>query len=333
MKIGIIGAGSWGTALAIHCARLKHQVKLWVYEDDVYEMILQKKENTVYLPSFALSEHITPQKKIAQAMESCELIIVSIPSEYFRSIIQQMKEHLPAQAFIVSATKGIENNSYKRMSEILVEELGVGLERIGAISGPSFAREVALAHPTAVTIGSVKKEAGMMVQRELSSRTFRIYGNKDIIGVELGGSLKNIIAIAAGIIEGLGYGHNTTAALITRGLAEMMRLARAMKAKPETLSGLSGLGDLVLTCTSSQSRNRTVGFKLGQGIALSEILAGMRMVAEGVATSKAVMHLKDKYQVEMPIVDQVYSILYLGKNPKQAIDELMLRDLKEEFAG
>ena len=294
-------------------------------------MIKESRENAVYLPSFKLSENIIAEKKMIDAIESCEVIIVSVPSEYFRNTVKQLKDNIPDNAFFISATKGIENDTYKRMSEVLNEELHIGQERIGVLSGPSFAKEVALGYPTAVVIASSNKKASMVVQKELSSRTFRIYGNEDVIGVELGGSLKNINAIAAGIIDGLGYGNNTIAALITRGLAEMMRLAKAMNAKPETLSGLSGLGDLVLTCTSSLSRNRTVGIKLGQGFKLPEILGSMRMIAEGISTSKAVIHLKDTYHAEMPIVEQIYNILYLNKEPKKAIDELMLRDLKEEF--
>lgn len=331
MNITIIGAGSWGTALAINLSRLNHSIKLWVHGKDTYEILKEERENKIYLPSFKLSEKISIEADLLKAVKGSELIILCVPSKFFRNVIKEFKKGFPKEAFLLSATKGIENNSYMRMSEIIIEELKINYEKFGVISGPSFAKEVALGYPTALVIASKNLKASINLQKELSSNSLRIYRNEDIIGVELGGSLKNIIAISAGIIEGIGYGNNTIAALITRGLAEIIRLAKAMKAKSETLSGLAGLGDLVLTCTSSLSRNKSVGIRLGKGEKLKDILNSMRMVAEGIYTTKATMFLKNNFQIDMPIVEQVHKILYEDKEPHQAIQELMQRNLKEEF--
>lgn len=333
MDITIIGAGSWGTALSINLARLNHSIKLWIHGADTYEIIKESRENKIYLPSFKLNKNIIFEDDINKSVEGSELIIISVPSKYFRNTIKQISKDKLKNKFILSATKGIEGETYKRMSEIIMEELQISSENIGVLSGPSFALEVALGYPTAIVIASKNLKGANILQKELSSSSLRIYRNEDVIGVELGGSLKNIIAIAAGIIEGIGYGYNTIAALITRGLTEIKRLAKAMNAKPETLSGLSGLGDLVLTCTSSLSRNKTVGVRLGRGEKLMDILKSMRMVAEGIYTTQAAINLKNKFNIDMPIVEQVYKILYEDKEPRQAIEELMQRDLKEEFYG
>jgi len=331
MKIGIVGAGSWGTALAIHIGGLNHVVNLWVYEEDVYQDLQRERENKVYLPSFKVPDNVRMFNRLDEAVDGCEIVIRAVPSKYCRNVIKQIKDFLRFDSFIVSATKGIETESFKRMSEVLIEELGVDNNRIGILSGPSFAREVAAGNPTAIVIASTNKKAAMILQKELSSRTLRIYYNSDVIGVELGGSLKNVIAIAAGIIEGLGYGHNTMAALITRGLTEMKRLAKCLNARPDTLSGLSGLGDLVLTCTGTLSRNKLVGIQLSKGLNINQITSSMRMVAEGVPTSKSVLYLKNIFDIEMPISEKVYHIIYNNMNPQKAIEELMLRDLKEEI--
>jgi len=331
MNITIIGAGSWGTALAINFARLNHSIKLWVHGKDTYEILKETRENKIYLPSFKLQDNIHLENDITDSIKNSELIIISVPSKYFRNVIKEIKKDIPSNAFILSATKGIEADGYKRMSEVIKEELEIAHERIGVLSGPSFAQEVALGYPTAIVIASENLNIAAFLQKELSSNSLRIYRNDDITGVELGGSLKNIIAIAAGIITGIGFGNNTIAALITRGLAEMTRLAKSMNAKPETLFGLSGLGDLVLTCTSSLSRNKTLGIRLGKGEKLNNILKSMRMIAEGVYTTQAAINLKNKFKIEMPIVEQVYKILYEDKEPSQAIEELMQRSLKDEF--
>lgn len=331
MKIAIVGAGSWGTALSIHISGLNHTVNLWVYEDDVYDDIIKMRENKVYLPSFRIPNSVRVFKRLDDTVDGCEIVIICVPSQYCRGVVGQFKDFLRFDSFIVSATKGIETETFKRMSEVFMDELGINEDRLGVLSGPSFAREVAAGYPTAVVIASVNKKASSILQKELSSRSLRIYQNTDVVGVELGGSLKNVIAIAAGIIEGLGYGHNTMAALITRGLAEMKTLAKCMNAYPDTLSGLSGLGDLVLTCTGSLSRNRAVGVQLSKGLSIDQIISSMRMVAEGVPTSKAVLYFKNLFNIEMPISEKVYKIIYSKLDPKEAIDELMLRDLKEEI--
>ncbi len=332
MKIAIVGAGSWGTALAIHIGGLNHIVHLWVYEEDVYNDLKSERENKVYLPSFKIPDTVRVFNRLDETVGGCEIVIICIPSKYCRNVIKQLKDFVRFDSFIISATKGIETETFKRMSEVIMEELMIDNSRVGVLSGPSFAREVAAGHPTAVVIASINKKASLILQKELSSHTLRIYHNTDVIGVELGGSLKNVIAIAAGIIEGLGFGNNTMAALITRGLAEIKRLAKCMNASSETLSGLSGLGDLVLTCTGSLSRNRTVGIQLSKGLTIEQITSSMRMVAEGVTTSKAVIYLKNIYDIEMPISEKVYNIIYNNLNPREAIEELMLRDLKEELS-
>lgn len=331
MNIAVVGAGSWGTALSLHISGLNHIVNLWVYEDDVYEDITKRRENKVYLPSFRIPESVRAFKRLDETVDGCEIVIVCVPSQYCRAVVREFKDFLRFDSFIVSAAKGIETEKFKRVSEVLMEELRINEDRLGILSGPSFAREVAAGYPTAIVIASVNKKASSILQKELSSRTLRIYQNTDVVGVELGGSLKNVIAIAAGIIEGLGYGHNTMAALITRGLTEMKRLAKCMNARPETLSGLSGLGDLVLTCTGSLSRNRAVGIQLSKGLSIEQIISSMRMVAEGVPTSKAVLYLKNLFDIEMPISEKVYKIIYNRLDPMEAIDELMLRNLKEEI--
>lgn len=335
MKIAVIGAGAWGTAIAIVLARTgKHQLRLWAHEPDVVEDIKSKRMNTRYLAGVPLPEDIEATNDLAAALTGVEIIVSVMPSHHCRAVLHQMAPKLKPEMLFVSATKGIENDTLLRMSEVITEVVkkDCGFSpRVGALSGPSFAVEVARGDPTAITIGSADKDLAAVIQREFSDHTFRVYVNEDIVGVELGGALKNIIAIAAGVVDGLGFGHNTAAALITRGLAEITRLAVASGARRDTLAGLAGMGDLVLTCTGGLSRNRTVGVELGKGRKLAEIIAGMHgMVAEGVLTTNAAVGLAKKLNVEMPITAQMHAILHEGKPPREAIRELMTRPGKTE---
>jgi glycerol-3-phosphate dehydrogenase (NAD(P)+) len=329
-NIAVIGAGAWGTALSIALARQgRHGVSLWAYEKEVRESIAQRGTNDLLLPEQAIPPSVRVSNDFGEVLGGAEILVSVMPSHHTRRVFQQMAPHLTHHMLFVSATKGVENDSLLRMSEVICQVLaaqGIGDPRIGALSGPSFAKEVATGDPTAITVGSKDVELATTVQREFSDHTFRIYTNHDIVGVELGGALKNVIAIAAGVCDGLGLGHNTIAALITRGLAEIARLAVVCGARQETLAGLAGIGDLVLTCTGGLSRNRTVGVELGKGRRLDDIIAGMRgMVAEGVLTTNAAVGLAQKMNVEMPISEQMYAILHQGKSPRDAIRELMTR--------
>lgn len=329
-RIAVIGGGAWGTALSIVLTRGdRHDVHLWAYEPEVVESIQTKRTNELFLSGYTLPNAVSATHDFAQALKGATLVLTVMPSHHARRLFEQMHPLLAPDAVVVSATKGIENQTYKRMTEVAEEVLGI--ERIAALSGPTFAKEVARGDPCALTVASHDPEVAASIQREFSDPMFRVYTNDDVIGVELGGSLKNIIAIAAGVVEGLGLGHNTAAALVTRGLAEMTRLAVACGARRETLSGLSGMGDLVLTCTGGLSRNRTVGVELGRGRKLRDIMAGMHgMVAEGVLTADAALGLAKQHGVEMPITEQIHRILHEEKSPKDAIRELMGRPGKEE---
>ena len=324
-EIAIIGAGAWGTALSIVLARKGHGVRLWAYEQDVFRAMREQRENTKFLPGHKLPLEIRPASDPAEALEHAEIVIWATPSNYSRALLRSLKAALPPHAAIVSATKGIENESLLRMTEVIAAELD-NQNEVAALSGPSFAQEVARGDPTAVTVAGNNSDLSKRLQCEFSGPTFRVYTSDDVIGVELGGALKNVIAIAAGVCDGLGLGHNTIAALITRGLAEITRLAVACSARRETLAGLSGMGDLVLTCTGGLSRNRSVGVELGRGRKLGEIIAGMHgMVAEGVLTTNAAIGLARKHGIEMPISEQMHAILQQGKDPRHAIQELMGR--------
>jgi len=330
-NIAVIGAGGWGTALAIHLGKLGYRVKLWVYERDLAERMSRSRENDLYLPGFTIPEPVIPNNSFPETIEEAEVLISAVPSHVCRSVYQQMLPYLSKDLVFVSVTKGIEEGTLMRMSQVIRSVIGERFEpRIAVLSGPTFAREVASETPTAVAIASEEPSIARMIQQGFSSPYFRFYTNSDVIGVELAGAVKNIIAIASGIVAGLGYGHNTIAALITRGLAEMMRLSRALGGKPDTLAGLAGIGDLVLTCTGALSRNRRVGERLGKGEKLASITKGMQMVAEGVHTCRAVVQLGERLGVELPITAQVYAVLYQDKNPRQALTELMQRELKEE---
>jgi glycerol-3-phosphate dehydrogenase (NAD(P)+) len=324
--IAVVGGGSWGTALAVHLARSGHDVQLWV-RDPAGVSEIEEHRLSRYLPGIALPPLIATSD-LEMAVDGVEMAVVAIPSEFCRSAYRALRPHLPAEAVLVSATKGLEIDSRRRMSEVAAEEAPG--HPVAVLSGPSFALEVAQGQPTTVVVASQDAAVAERVQRAVSTRSFRAYSSDDVIGVELGGALKNIIAIAAGIVDGLGYGHNTAAALITRGLAEITRLAVARGARPDTLSGLAGLGDLVLTCTGTLSRNRRLGQALGSGRGVDAAQSDLHMVAEGVRTTLAACALAEAASVEMPIAQQMRAVLYGGKPPAEAVDELMLRTLKRE---
>jgi glycerol-3-phosphate dehydrogenase (NAD(P)+) len=335
--IAVIGGGAWGTGLAIVLGRKgTHRVGMWVYEKEVCEAVNQRRENQLFLPGQRIPEAVRATNSLEEVLRGAEMVLSVIPSHHVRAVFHRMQPHLRPEMLFVSATKGLENESLLRMTEVIKEVLGVrprnGFDpRIGALSGPSFALEVARGDPTAITIASSDSGLARRVQADFSDPCFRVYTNEDVTGVEMGGALKNIIAIAAGVCAGLGLGHNSVAALITRGLAEITRLAVACGARRDTMAGLSGMGDLVLTCTGGLSRNRTVGVELGRGRKLSDIIAGMHgMVAEGVLTTNAAVDLACKMKVEMPITQQIHAILQDGKSPRDAIHELMTRPGKGE---
>jgi glycerol-3-phosphate dehydrogenase (NAD(P)+) len=330
-RIAVIGAGNWGTALSATLAKLGHQVSLWAYEPEVVESLRTRHENSLFMPGIALPESIQATGDLPEALAGAEIVLTVMPSHVCGALYEQMVEHLRPEMVFVSATKGLDTGRLMRMSEIIHSVVGARFApRLCAMSGPSFAREVMRGDPTAVVVASEDAEAARLVQREFSSRVLRLYTSSDVVGVEIGGSVKNVIAIAAGVVEGLGLGHNPTAALITRGLAEISRLACGMGARRETLAGLAGMGDLVLTCTGDLSRNRTVGVELGKGRKLPDIIGSMRMVAEGVKTTGATVALAARHGVEMPITQQVHRVLEGQVSPRDAIRELMERTLKEE---
>lgn len=335
-QIAIVGAGAWGTGLAIALGRKgTHAVRLWAHETDVCQSINERRVNQRFLPGRRLPNPVTATNDLSAALEGAQIIVSVMPSQHCRALFARMRDIVHPHTLIVSATKGLEEGSLLRMSEVIADALkrdGSTLNPIGALSGPSFAQEVARGDPTAITIASSNEDLLRTIQQEFSEPAFRVYTNSDIVGVELGGALKNIIAIAAGICDGLNFGHNSVAALITRGLAEMTRLVVACGGRAETMSGLAGLGDLVLTCTGGLSRNRSVGVELGRGRKLPEIIAGMHgMVAEGVFTTTAAVGLAHARGVEMPITEQMDAILHHGKSPGDAILELMSRSGKSEI--
>jgi glycerol-3-phosphate dehydrogenase (NAD(P)+) len=330
-QIAIIGAGSWGTALALVAARAGHAVKLWAHSREVIEALRQRRVNTVYLSGFTLPENIEPVAEMSAALHQAELVVTVVPSHVCREVYTQLAPHAQSQMIFVNASKGIEIETQQRMEEVVCEVLQPRFPpRYVMLSGPSFAQEVARDEPCAIVAAAREKEAALSVQAAFATDRFRVYTNDDVIGVELGGALKNVMAIATGAVNGLGLGYNSAAALVTRGLAEMTRLAVAMGGRAETLAGLAGLGDLVLTCFGQLSRNRRVGFELGRGRTLAEILAETREVAEGVKTAKAAYALAQWLNVEMPISTGVYQMLYEDKTPHELELELMERPLKAE---
>jgi glycerol-3-phosphate dehydrogenase (NAD(P)+) len=333
-RIAIIGGGAWGTGLAMVLGRKKiHAVRLWANEPDVCESIAKSRVNERFLPGFTLPESVQATNDLSNALEGADVVVSVMPSQHCRSLFVRMAPSLRPETLFVSCTKGLEDGTLLRMTEVIADVLRARKidPRVGALSGPSFAKEVARGDPTAVTVASTDSELARVVQDAFNDSRFRVYTNDDVIGVELGGALKNIIAIAAGVCAGLGLGHNSAAALITRGLAEIARLTVACGGRLDTMAGLAGLGDLVLTCTGDLSRNRSVGVELGQGRRLPDIIAGMHgTVAEGVFTTKAAVGLARKKGVEMPITEQMYAILEDGKPPQNAIEELMTRAAKRE---
>jgi len=332
-KIAILGAGSWGTALAIVLSRSRkpHQISLWVHNAGVAESIRHARENQTYLPGLKLAESVEVHSELEAAASGAQVILGAMPSAHARGVYASALPFVSSVASFVSASKGLEPATHLRMSEVIAQVVTPRFApRIAVISGPSFAVEAARGEPTAVVLASQDAALATELQGEFAGPGFRLYTNDDVLGVELSGAMKNVMAIAAGACHGLGLGSNALAALITRGLAEMARLAAALGARRETLSGLAGLGDLVLTCTGSLSRNRFVGIELGKGRPLREILANMRMVAEGVNTAAPLLALAREHEIEMPITEQVDAILHAGKSPKDAIRDIMERPLKRE---
>lgn len=330
-RAAIIGAGSWGTALAMVLAPRFERIRLWAHETDLVERMFSTRVNDVFLPGFSLPLNAEPTADLGYALEGAGIVVGVMPSRFARPLYRQMLPHLDPAMRFVSATKGLEQGTLLRMSEVAREVIGEKfVPRIAVLSGPTFAREVARGDPTAVVIASPDQDLAASIQREFSGPTFRLYANDDPVGVELGAALKNIIAIGAGICDGLGLGSNAIAALITRGLAEITRLAIALGGRPKTLAGLAGLGDLVLTCNGDLSRNRTVGIELAKGRKLADILASMTMIAEGVETTAAACDLARKCHVDMPITQQMDAILRGATSPRDAIRELMERALKTE---
>jgi glycerol-3-phosphate dehydrogenase (NAD(P)+) len=333
-QAAVVGAGSWGTALAKMLSDKGYQITLWGHRQEHVDEIVSERENHTYLPGFKLSNNLTATADLKEAVSNQPVVVMVVPSHGFRDIFHKLLPHLSNNTYVISAVKGIENDTLMTMDQVMEDELSRLTSppdlHLGVLAGPSFAKEVAARVPTAVSVAAKSKEEALFFQEFFNAPLFRVYACTDLIGLELGGALKNIVAIAAGISDGLGYGTNTRAALITRGLAEISRLGVAMGAEPLTFSGLGGLGDLVLTCTGDLSRNRTVGLKLGQGKKLSTILSEMNMVAEGVMTTRSAWNLASKIEVEMPILEQVYQVLYKDKPCNEAVSDLFARSLKHE---
>jgi len=330
-KIAVLGAGSWGTALAMVLSDNGHSVMLWGNNSDQINEINELHINKKYLPEIELPHSLKATDNLSDAVKDAQYILLVVPTKAIREVCQKVKKVLTNKVTMIHASKGIEPGTSKRVSEMITEEMeSEFLRSVVVLSGPSHAEEVALRHPTTVTSASSNMEEAREVQDLFSNATFRVYTNEDVIGVEIGGALKNIIALAAGITDGLGYGDNAKAALMTRGLAEIIRLGKAMGANPQTFAGLTGMGDLIVTCTSVHSRNWRAGNLLGKGQSLEEVLNNMGMVVEGVRTTKAAYELAKQAKIEMPIVNELYAVLFEDKNPKAAVDALMSRDKRHE---
>ena len=329
-KAAVIGAGSWGTALGSLLRTNGHRVAIWSRGQEVAALINGRHENRIYLPGISLPAGLTATVDIGEALKDARLVVFVVPSHAMRDTVEMARPHLDSQALVVTASKGIEEHTGATMTAV-VDSVLRDNQASGVISGPSFATEVASGQPSVIVAAAKDQRTAENIQTDFASLTLRVYSSTDVVGVEIGGVVKNIMAIATGASDGLGFGHNARAALITRGLAETTRLAVSLGGKPETLSGLAGIGDLVLTCTGDLSRNRQVGLRLGGGESAAEILSSMRMVAEGVRNTKTIKELADRQGVEMPIVEAVYRVLYEALHPKQVIGELFGRELKPEF--
>ncbi len=329
-RVAVVGAGSWGTALASLLAGEHEHVAIWSRGSEVADLISQKHENRVYLPGIKLPRNLSASTDLAAVLCGADMVVMVVPSHAMRATAEAAASHIDGSAVVVSASKGIEDESLLTMFEVLEDTVG-SAERLGVISGPSFAVELASGQPTVVVAAARSRQISERVQQRFAAPALRVYSSTDIVGVEIGGVVKNVMAIATGVSDGLGYGHNARAALITRGLAEIMRLAGALGAQPETLAGLSGIGDLVLTCTGDLSRNRQLGLRIGRGEKVADILAGMRMVAEGVRNTKAVRNLAEREGIDLPIVDATYRVLYEDLPPGDVLGELFGRSLKPEF--
>jgi glycerol-3-phosphate dehydrogenase (NAD(P)+) len=330
MKISVIGAGSFGTAMALVAARYGSDVMLWAHDPRVADEIRTKGVNSVYLPDAPLGDRITATNSIEEAAAFSDTIFMVVPSHHYRRVLTQLQPNLAKKVSVISGTKGIENESLERMSQVTRAVLGDSLQAFATLSGPTFAVETARGDPTVAVIASTDIEFAKQIQQAMSGATFRLYHSDDVVGVELAGSLKNVIAIAAGVLEGLGLGSNTNAALVTRGLREITRLGMALGGRLESFAGLAGMGDLVLTCTGSLSRNRRVGIALGKGQTLTDYLAGTREVAEGVRTARSAKDLGEKNGIEMPITTEMFRVLYEDESARNAIQRLMTRSLKSE---
>ncbi len=332
--VAVLGAGAWGTALALLLAEKGELVRLWTWQKEHARVMAAERENREFFPGFPIPEQVVPSSDLSEALGGADLVVLVLPSHAFREIVVRAAPHLPTSAPLVSATKGIENDSLMLMSEILVDVLGPSAkQRSTVLSGPSFAKEVAQGIPTNIVLAGFEEALAVSIQHRFATDRFRVYSSDDPIGVEVGGALKNVIAIAAGACDGLGFGHNTRAALVTRGLAEIARIAIAKGGSVLTLAGLAGMGDLVLTCTAELSRNRTVGFEMGRGRKLDDVLRSLGHVAEGVPTAQSAYELAQKLDVELPIINEVYRVLYENKSPSQAVQDVLTRPLKKEWGG
>ncbi len=331
-QVAVLGAGSFGTALSVHLARLGHDVRVWARDPGLAREMATRRANPIYLPDLTFPSAVQPTSDLGIAVSDADLIVNAVPSHGTREVLTRVRPHLRPHATIVSATKGLEEGTLLRMSELVTATLGAA-HPVAALSGPSFAAEVGRGMPTAIVVASLDDDAVSLVQAEFRSSYLRLYGSNDVVGVEIGGALKNVIAIAAGVVEGMGIGHNAQAGLITRGLAEITRLACALGARRDTLAGLAGLGDLVLTCTGSLSRNRHVGIELARGRSLDDIVGGMKMVAEGIRTTGAALALGARSGVELPIATQMADVLAGRRDAKAALEELMLRPQRAETDG
>ncbi len=331
MKVSVLGAGGWGTTLAILLHNNGHNVTLWEYKRNYAKSLAKNRENKTYLPGFKIPNEIQITYSLEDACENQYMIVIAVPTQFIRGVLDKLKSINYGDAVFVSVSKGIENDTLLTVSQIIKDDLkDIDESKIGVLSGPSHAEEVVKKIPTAVVAASTSEETAKKIQVAFMTSYFRVYSSTDIIGVELGGALKNVIAIGAGIIDGAGFGDNTKAAIMTRGIAEISKMGIAIGAAPETFAGLSGMGDLIVTCMSRHSRNRFVGEQIGKGKKLKDILKSMEMVAEGVRTCKSVYELSRKFQIETPIVDAVYSILYLEKDPFNVTYDLMTREMKSE---